>query len=89
MKDDGARVIPPMLYVPIAEAVTDRPPEVLIGTDESGRAVIAAFTALDRLLTKMGPQQAWAVMPTDDVVTGIRNGVAERIILDPATEIAS
>lgn len=57
--------LPPVLYVPCAEAVAD-PAQARIEyrTTLDGREVVLAFTALDRLVQGCGDGQPWILLPT-------------------------
>ena len=57
--------VPPVLYVPCAEAVAD-PAQARIEyrTTLDGRVAVLAYTALDRLVQGCGDAQPWVLLPT-------------------------
>lgn len=59
------RDFPPFVYLPCAEAVED-PNDARIDMRQTrdGRTALLAYSALDRLHTCCGDDQAWMVMPT-------------------------
>ena len=73
-----------MLYLPLELDEDPADPQVLFGADGEGRTVIIAFSALDRLLAAGEHDQAWVVIPTEEVVAVVTRGEASRIVLDPA-----
>lgn len=56
--------IPPVLYLPTSGQDLEGLPVELRQTAD-GRTALLAYTALDRLGTCCGPDQPWALVPTD------------------------
>jgi hypothetical protein len=58
-------VIPPMLYVPVADYAPDAEDIVIdFRRIRDGQTALLAYSALDRLIDGCGPAQPWVVLPT-------------------------
>lgn len=61
---DAPPALPPYLYLPCAQAVSDPADAVIDLRYLSGdRTALLAYTALDRLLSCCGDMQPWLVVP--------------------------
>lgn len=60
---DATPVLPPMLYVPVADPRVSTELTIEFRRLADGRLALVAYTALDRLVDLCGPQQHWAVVP--------------------------
>ncbi|MGN5239684.1 MULTISPECIES: SAV_915 family protein [unclassified Rhodococcus (in: high G+C Gram-positive bacteria)] len=61
---DALPIVPPYLYLPCAQAVSDPADAVVdLRNLSDGRTALLAYTALDRLLTCCGDAQPWLVVP--------------------------
>lgn len=56
--------VPPVLYLPLRRGSDPASPEVEIRRAPDGRGVLLAYTALDRLLERCGPNQTWVLAHT-------------------------
>lgn len=56
--------IPPIVYLPTAEPVTNGLIKVELRRNTAGKLALLAYTALDRLMDCCGPSQPWALHPT-------------------------
>jgi hypothetical protein len=57
------RLIPPLLYVPVADPDVGDEMTVEFHRLADGRLALLVYTALDRLVTGCGPNQPWVVLP--------------------------
>ena len=78
-------VVPPVLYVPVAEVAGDGSPTELtveFRRTADGRTALLAYTALDRLVDGCGPHQPWALIPAQRLADIERHHPYELILLD-------
>ena len=54
-------------------------------TSDGGRA-LPVFTAVERLVSALGPQQPWVALPLRNIQKIIGNAGVDRIVLDPDAE---
>lgn len=69
--------LPPVVYVPCSDDIQDGELSVDLRPIRDGRVALLVYSALDRLVSCCGPNQAWAVMPTADL-----DKIAERVRFD-------
>lgn len=62
----SARVIPPVLYLPVCESATGARCAVIRDLTD-GRRALLAYTALDRLFDSCGEQQQWVLVALDGI----------------------
>ncbi|MDN5894015.1 MAG: hypothetical protein L0H93_08310 [Nocardioides sp.] len=60
-------VVPPIVYLPCSPESTEDQLHVEKRELDDGGVGLLAFTALDRLLDGCGPDQPWAVYPTESL----------------------
>ena len=66
VSDDGPVIVPPMLYLPVVEHV-EKGPVAVVKQLVDGRRALLAYTALDRLAQRCGPQQPWVLLSTTEL----------------------
>jgi hypothetical protein len=80
---DQAIVFPPVVYVPCSPL---RPDDDQLSVDlrrtRDGRLALLVYSALDRLVSCCGSQQAWTVMPATDLEKVRLDTGLELILLD-------
>jgi hypothetical protein len=59
-------VIPPMLYLPVSDH-PDGGHTAIVRELSDGRSGLLAYTALDRLVRRCGPNQPWMLLATADL----------------------
>ncbi|EGE38476.2 hypothetical protein HMPREF0059_01334 [Actinomyces viscosus C505] len=65
--------IPPALYLPSTGVPNAQGPEIELRRMRDGRMALLAYTAVDRLVKCMGPNQPWALLLTENL-----NDLAEK-----------
>lgn len=58
-------IVPPVLYLPCAGPPTEWGTEVEMRRTKDGRVALLAYTALDRLIDCLGPDQPWILYHTE------------------------
>ena len=59
--------VPPALYLPSTGVPNARGPEIELRRLKDGRMALLAYTAVDRLVKCMGPNQPWLLFLTDNL----------------------
>ena len=74
LDDDGSlgpdpehSFVPPALYLPSTGVPNARGPEIELRRVKDGRMALLAYTAVDRLVKCMGPNQPWMLFLTDNL----------------------
>jgi hypothetical protein len=60
-------IVPPVLYLPLHASSTPDRQLVEVRELKDGRQALLAYTALDRLADKCGPEQPWILVQTEDI----------------------
>lgn len=83
--DGTPRIVPPVLYVPMAAHPTEGGDDrYIVRTMRDGRDALLVYTALDRLLDLCGDQQPWKVMPTAELEPIMQRQPFDVVLFDVA-----
>lgn len=80
---DQATSFPPVVYVPCEHPPGDGGElSVDLRRTREGRTALLVYSALDRLVTCCGEEQAWVVLPTAELEQVRRHAPFDMILLD-------
>lgn len=67
IEPSGGTIVPPVLYLPVIDLPDDQGQMFAVRPLTDGRTGLLAYTALDRLASCCGEQQAWIMLPTPEL----------------------
>lgn len=83
------RSIPPVVYIPIDGQDHEGRAGIALLRLTTGQLAVAAYSALDRLETAMGAQQAWMLVRTPELEEQASAMNITRILMDPRPDAQS